>query len=185
VCHGIPGDRTLAEGDIVNIDVTACLDGYHGDCSNTYLVGEVSEDARKLVEVTEECLWRGIRAVRPGHSIDEIGAAIQELADECGYGVVQEFCGHGIGRSFHEEPAVLHYRSDRAGRRGRGRSVIMKPGMVFTIEPMINAGRPGTRVLEDGWTAVTRDGSLSAQFEHTVVVTETGFDVLTARNGEF
>jgi len=186
VCHGIPGDRELKEGDIVNIDVTTCLAGYHGDCSRTFLVGRVADDARKLVEVTEECLRRGIRAVRPGDSIHVIGAAIQELADECGYGIVQEFCGHGIGRNFHEEPAVLHYRSDRStARHKRVRSVIMKPGMVFTIEPMINAGHPGTRVLEDGWTAVTLDGSLSAQFEHTVAVTEAGFDILTVLDGAY
>jgi len=186
VCHGIPGDRKLAEGDIINIDVTAQLNGYHGDCSRTFMVGTVTEEARTLVEVTEECLRRGISAVRPGGDIRDIGAAIQELADQCGYGVVEEFCGHGIGRNFHEEPAILHYRSDgRTVRKKRGRSVTMRSGMVFTIEPMINAGKAATKTLSDGWTAVTRDGSLSAQFEHTVAVTEEGVDVLTAIDGEF
>jgi len=186
VCHGIPGDRALAEGDIINVDVTTQLAGFHGDCSRTFMVGTVSEEARKLVEVTEECLRRGISAVRPGGDIRDIGAAIQELADQCGYGVVEDFCGHGIGRNFHEEPAILHYRSDgRTIRKKRSRSVTMRAGMVFTIEPMINVGRAATKTLSDGWTAITRDGSLSAQFEHTVAVTDNGVEVLTAVDGEF
>jgi len=177
VCHGIPDKTELKEGDIINVDITVLLEGYHGDCSRTFMVGKVSEEARKLVEVTEECLMRGIEAIKPGLELNVIGDAIQTLADHHGYGVVTEFCGHGIGRNFHEEPAILHYRK-------MGRSIRMKPGMVFTIEPMINLGKPRTRVLSDGWTAVTRDGSLSAQFEHTVAVTRTGYDILTGQDGE-
>lgn len=183
VCHGIPCDRRLMVGDIINIDVTARLDGFHGDCSRTYLVGEVSDEARKLVEVTEECLMRGIRAVRPGADLGAVGAVIQDLADECGYGVVEQFCGHGIGREFHEDPQVLHYRTNRRGAERRVRAVKLRPGMVFTIEPMINVGTRETRVLADGWTAVTRDESLSAQFEHTIAVTEDGVDILTTLDG--
>jgi methionyl aminopeptidase len=179
VCHGIPGPRALVEGDIINIDVTTRLDGYHGDCSKTVLVGEVSDEARTLVDVTRECLERGIRVVRPGAEIGAIGETIQELADQCGYGVVREYCGHGIGREFHEEPRVLHYSEDGMFRGRKKRTPRMRAGMVFTIEPMINAGTYKTRTLDDGWTAVTADGSLSAQFEHTVVVTDTGFEVLT------
>ncbi len=178
VCHGIPDKTELREGDIVNVDITARLDGYHGDCSKTFMVGQVSEEARKLVDVTEACLKLGIEAVRPGMEVNEIGRAIQKLADEHGYGVVKDFCGHGIGRNFHEEPAVLHYQSKR-------KSDPMRPGMVFTIEPMINIGTFEIKVLSDGWTAVTRDGALSAQFEHTVAVTKEGCDVLTALDGRY
>lgn len=177
VCHGIPDKTELREGDIVNVDITARLEGYHGDCSRTFMVGEVSEEARKLVDVTEACLRRGIEVVSPGMEVNEIGRAIQVLADEHGYGVVKDFCGHGIGRNFHEEPAVLHYRTTR-------KSDLMRSGMVFTIEPMINIGTFEIRVLSDGWTAVTRDGTLSAQFEHTVAVTKGGCEILTALDGE-
>ena len=178
VCHGIPDKTALKEGDIINVDITARLDGYHGDCSRTFMVGQVSEEAKRLVNVTEACLMRGIEAVRPGMEVNEIGRAIQELADEHGYGVVKDFCGHGIGRNFHEEPAVLHYRA-------KGKSEPMRPGMVFTIEPMINIGTFKIKVLSDGWTAVTQDGTLSAQFEHTVAVTREGCDVLTALDGKY
>ncbi len=178
VCHGIPGDRVLEEGDIVNLDITTILDGYHGDTSDMFLVGEVSDEARKLVEVTREAMWRGIRAVRPGGRIGDIGAAIYEFAHgEHGYGVVEAYCGHGIGQEFHMPPQISH-----VGQRGRGRR--LKPGMTFTIEPMINVGTPECRVLDDGWTAVTLDGSLSAQAEHTVLVTEDGVEVLTLRSDE-
>ncbi|RMG96561.1 MAG: type I methionyl aminopeptidase [Deltaproteobacteria bacterium] len=178
VCHGIPGDRVLREGDIVNIDITTILDGYHGDTSDMFFVGEVSDEARKLVEVTREAMWRGIRAVRPGARIGDIGAAIFEFAHgQHGYGVVEAYCGHGIGREFHMPPQISH-----VGQRGRGRR--LKPGMTFTIEPMINVGSPDCRVLDDGWTAVTVDGTLSAQSEHTVLVTDDGVEVLTLRSDE-
>lgn len=178
VCHGIPGDRVLRDGDIVNLDITTILDGYHGDTSDMFLVGEVSDEVRKLVEVTREAMWRGIRAVRPGGRIGDIGAAIYAFAHgEHGYGVVEAYCGHGIGREFHMPPQISH-----VGQAGRGRR--LKPGMTFTIEPMINTGSPECRVLDDGWTAVTIDGGLSAQTEHTVLVTEDGVEVLTLRSDE-
>jgi methionyl aminopeptidase len=176
VCHGVPGDRTLKGGDIVNIDVTVIKDGWHGDSSRMYPVGDVSIAARRLCEVTFECMWLGIAMVRPGGHFGDIGAAIQEHAEKHGYSVVREFCGHGIGRRFHEEPQVLHY--GRAGTLDR-----FVPGMTFTIEPMINAGRREIRELADGWTIVTKDHSLSAQWEHTVLVTESGVEVLTASAG--
>jgi methionyl aminopeptidase len=176
VCHGVPGDRTLKGGDIVNIDVTVIKDGWHGDSSRMYPVGDVSIAARRLCEVTFECMWLGIARVRPGGHFGDIGAAIQEHAEKHGYSVVREFCGHGIGRRFHEEPQVLHY--GRAGTLDR-----FVPGMTFTIEPMINAGRREIRELADGWTIVTKDHSLSAQWEHTVLVTESGVEVLTASAG--
>ena len=176
VCHGVPGDRTLKAGDIVNIDVTVIKDGWHGDSSRMYPVGDVSLAARRLCEVTFECMWLGIAMVRPGGHFGDIGAAIQEHAEKHGYSVVREFCGHGIGRRFHEEPQVLHY--GRAGTLDR-----FVPGMTFTIEPMINAGRREIRELADGWTIVTKDHSLSAQCEHTVLVTESGVEVLTASAG--
>lgn len=172
VCHGVPGDRVLKIADILNIDITVIKDGYHGDTSRMFYVGEPSIQARRLCDVTRECMWHGIRAVRPEGYLGDIGAAIQQHAESHGYSVVREFCGHGIGRKFHEEPQVLHY-----GRAGTG--LRLQPGMVFTIEPMINAGRPAIRELADGWTIVTKDHSLSAQWEHTVLVTETGCEVLT------
>ncbi len=172
VCHGIPEEKPMREGDIINIDVTLIVDGWHGDSSRMYYVGEVSRRAQRLVEVTYEALWRGIDAVRPGATTGDIGAAIQEYAEAERCSVVRDFCGHGLGRLFHDEPNILHY-----GRRGEG--AVLKPGMFFTIEPMINLGRPQVKVLGDGWTAVTRDRSLSAQFEHTVAVTETGVEVFT------
>ena len=172
VCHGIPNDKPLREGDIVNIDVTLIVDGWHGDSSRMYLVGEVPRRAARLVEVTYACLMRGIEAVKPGATTGDIGHAIQSLAEAERCSVVRDFCGHGLGRLFHDEPNILHY-----GRPGEG--VPLKPGMLFTIEPMINLGRPHVKLLSDGWTAVTRDRSLSAQFEHTVGVTETGVEIFT------
>lgn len=172
VCHGIPDRKPLRPGDIVNIDVTLILDGWHGDSSRMYFVGDVPRRAQRLVEVTYEALMRGIAAVRPGATTGDIGAAIQEFAESERCSVVRDFCGHGIGRLFHDEPNILHY-----GRRGEG--VPLKPGMFFTIEPMINLGRPHVKILSDGWTAVTRDRSLSAQFEHTVGVTATGHEIFT------
>jgi len=178
VCHGIPDPKTvLKNGDIINLDVTPILDGYYGDTSRTLFVGTPSGAARQLVEVTHECLRRGIAEVAPNKRLGDIGAAIQEYAEEFGYGVVREFVGHGIGKTFHSAPQVPHF-----GTRGKGRRLL--PGMAFTIEPMINIGNWRTKVLRDGWTAVTLDGSLSAQFEHTVVVTETGVEVLTLREGD-
>ncbi len=176
VCHGVPGDKRLKAGDIVNLDITVIKDGWHGDTSRMFFVGEPSIQARRLTEITYECLWKGILAVRPGAHLGDIGHAIQRHAEAHGYSVVREFCGHGIGRRFHEEPQVLHY-----GKRGSG--VVLQPGMTFTIEPMINAGRRDIRLLGDGWTVVTKDHSLSAQWEHTVLVTETGFEVLTLSAG--
>lgn len=173
VCHGIPNAKQiLRDGDIINIDVTPIVDGYHGDTSRMFFVGEPSPIARKLVEVTEECLWRGIREVKPGARIGDIGAAIQEYAEAEGFSVVQDFVGHGVGRIFHTAPQIPHY-----GKRGKGKK--LRPGMVFTIEPMINIGTWEVEILEDKWTAVTKDRQLSAQFEHTVAVTATGVDVLT------
>lgn len=173
VCHGIPSDKVLKDGDIVNIDVTPLLDGWHGDTSRMYLVGDVPLKARRLVEVTYECLMLGIEAAgRPGARLGDIGAAIQAHAERQRYGVVREFCGHGLGRLFHDAPEVVH-----AARAGTGPK--LKPGMFFTIEPMINLGKPGVKVLEDGWTAVTRDRSLSAQFEHSIGITESGVEIFT------
>ena len=176
VCHGVPGDRALKNGDIVNLDITTIKDGFHGDTSRMFIVGEGSIQAKRLCEITFECLWLGIAEVRPGGRLGDIGAAIQKHAEKNGYSVVREFCGHGIGRKFHEEPQVLHY-----GKAGTG--VILEPGMIFTIEPMINAGKAAIRELADGWTIVTKDHSLSAQWEHTIVVTETGAEVLTLSAG--
>jgi methionyl aminopeptidase len=172
VCHGIPDDKPLREGDIVNVDVTLVVDGWHGDSSRMYCVGETPRRAQRLVEVTYECLMRGIAAVKPGATTGDIGAAIQTFAEAERCSVVRDFCGHGLGRLFHDEPNILHY-----GRPGEGAP--LRPGMFFTIEPMINLGRPQVKVLSDGWTAVTRDRSLSAQFEHTLGVTETGCEVFT------
>ncbi|OYX62127.1 MAG: type I methionyl aminopeptidase [Novosphingobium sp. 32-60-15] len=172
VCHGIPSDKTLKDGDIVNIDVTPLLDGWHGDTSRMYLVGDVPLKAKRLVDVTHECLMIGIEKAKPGARLGDIGAAIQAHAEKQRYGVVREFCGHGLGRLFHDAPEVVH-----AGRAGTGPE--LKPGMFFTIEPMINLGKPGVKILEDGWTAVTRDRSLSAQFEHSIGITETGCEIFT------
>ncbi|HXN15971.1 MAG TPA: type I methionyl aminopeptidase [Usitatibacter sp.] len=172
VCHGVPGDKILRSGDIVNIDVTVIKDGWHGDTSRMFYVGEPSVQARRLCEATYECMWKGIAAVRPNATLGDIGHAIQRHAESHGFSVVREFCGHGIGRRFHEEPQVLHY-----GRPGQGMKLI--PGMTFTVEPMINAGKRDIRQLADGWTIVTADHSLSAQWEHTVLVTHDGYEVLT------
>jgi methionyl aminopeptidase len=174
ICHGIPTpERVLKEGDILNVDVTSILDGYYGDSSRMFLIGEVSDEARRLVRVTKECLDLAIAQVRPGNHIGDIGCAIQEHAESHGYSVVRQFVGHGTGVEFHEAPDVYHY-----GVPGTGAELV--PNMVFTIEPMINVGGIGVKVLEDGWTAVTSDGELSAQWEHTVLVTEDGVEVLTA-----
>ncbi|WP_176929298.1 type I methionyl aminopeptidase [Novosphingobium aromaticivorans] len=173
VCHGIPSDKTLKDGDIVNIDVTPLLDGWHGDSSRMYLVGDVPLKARRLVDVTYECLMIGIEQAKPGARLGDIGAAIQAHAEKQRYGVVREFCGHGLGRLFHDAPEVVH-----AARAGTGPE--LRPGMFFTIEPMINLGKPGVKILEDGWTAVTRDRSLSAQFEHSIGITEDGCEIFTA-----
>jgi methionyl aminopeptidase len=172
VCHGIPSDKTLKDGDIVNIDVTPLLDGWHGDSSRMYLVGDVPLKARRLVDVTYECLMIGIDKAKPGARLGDIGAAIQAYAEQNRYGVVREFCGHGVGRLFHDAPEVVH-----AARAGTGPE--LKPGMIFTIEPMINLGKPPVKMLADGWTAVTRDKSLSAQFEHSIGITEEGCEIFT------
>ena len=176
VCHGIPGDRVLKNGDVLNIDITVIKDGFHGDTSRMFSVGEPSIAARRLAEVTHECMWLGIDQVRPGATVGDIGHAIQRHAEAHGFSVVREFCGHGIGRRFHEEPQILHY-----GRPGTGEKLVA--GMIFTIEPMINAGRREIKELSDGWTIVTKDHSLSAQWEHTVLVTGTGVEVLTVSAG--
>ncbi len=174
ICHGIPSpDRVLREGDILNIDVTTILEGYYGDASRMFLIGEVSPEARKLVQVTRECLERGIAQVKPGNRLGDIGYAIQRHAESHGYSVVRAFVGHGTGLYFHEAPDVMHYGVPHTG-------IELVPGMVFTIEPMINIGSYQVKTLSDGWTAVTADGSLSAQWEHTVLVTENGVEVLTA-----
>ena len=172
ICHGIPDDKPLKNGDIVNIDVTVIKDGFHGDTSRMFAVGEISAPAKRLIQITHECMMKGIEAVRPGASLGDIGYVIQQHAESNGYSVVQEFCGHGIGRKFHEEPQVLHY-----GQKGTGMKLV--PGMIFTIEPMINQGKRHLRILADGWTVVTKDRSLSAQWEHEVLVTDSGFDILT------
>ena len=176
VCHGIPGERVLKAGDIVNLDITVIKDGFHGDSSRMYYVGEPAIQARRLVDVTYECMWLGIAQVRPGGYLGDVGAAIQAHAEKHGYSIVREFCGHGIGRRFHEDPQVLHY-----GKAGTG--LVLEPGMTFTVEPMVNAGRPAIRELADGWTIVTKDHSLSAQWEHTVLVTGTGYEILTRSAG--
>ncbi|MDI9408169.1 MAG: type I methionyl aminopeptidase [Candidatus Pacebacteria bacterium] len=172
VCHGIPSERQLSNGDCVNIDVTVIKDGWFGDSSRMYGVGEITAKAQKLIDITYDCLMRGVAAAGPGKSLGDIGHAIQSYAESHRYSVVRDFCGHGIGRVFHDEPTVLHY-----GKPGRG--AILKPGMFFTIEPMINAGGYAVKILEDGWTAITRDLSLSAQWEHTIGITATGAEVFT------
>ena len=172
VCHGIPGDKVLKDGDIVNIDVTPILDGWHGDTSRMYLVGDVPLKAKKLVDVTYECLMLGLEQARPGNRLGDVAHAIQSHAEKHRYGVVRDFCGHGLGRLFHDSPEVIH-----AGRPGTGPE--LKPGMFFTVEPMINIGRADVKLLDDGWTAVTRDRSLSAQFEHSIGITDDGFEIFT------
>jgi methionyl aminopeptidase len=172
VCHGIPSDKRLKDGDILNIDVTVILDGWYGDTSRMYVAGTMNRKAERLIDVTHECLMKGIEQVRPGNTFGDIGAAIQRFAEGNRMSVVRDFCGHGLGRVFHAPPNVLHY-----GRWGTG--PVLEPGMFFTIEPMINIGRPETKVLADDWTAVTKDKSLSAQFEHSIGVTETGCEVFT------
>ncbi len=172
VCHGIPNEKPLRNGEIVNIDVTLIVDGWHGDSSRMYAVGNIPRAAARLIDVTFESMWRGINEVRPGAHLGDVGHAIQSFAEAERCSVVRDFCGHGLGQVFHDHPNVLHY-----GKRGEG--VLLKPGMFFTIEPMINLGKAGVKILSDGWTAVTRDKSLSAQFEHTVGVTETGVEIFT------
>jgi methionyl aminopeptidase len=176
VCHGVPSDKKLKSGDVVNLDITTIKDGFHGDASRMYYVGEPSIQARRLCETAYLAMWRGIRTVKPGATLGDVGHAIQSYVEAMGYSVVREFCGHGIGRRFHEEPQVLHYGKPRTG-------LALEAGMTFTIEPMINAGKAGIKQLGDGWTVVTKDHSLSAQWEHTLVVTETGFEVLTLSAG--
>lgn len=177
VCHGIPGNKRLKKGDIVNIDVTVIKDGFHGDTSKMFCVGEPSVLARRLVAVTQQAMRIGIARVHPGATLGDIGHAIQAFVEGHKFSVVREYCGHGIGREFHEEPQVLHY-----GQPGDG--MVLEPGMCFTIEPMVNAGKRQVKVLPDGWTVVTKDRSLSAQWEHTILVTETGHDILTLRDEE-
>ena len=177
VCHGIPGPKKLKRGDIINIDITVIKDGWHGDTSQTFFIGEPTILAKRLVETAREGMLAAIRAIRPGVRLGDLGNIIQTLAESRGYSVVREYCGHGIGRVFHEEPQVLHY-----GKAGTGLELV--PGMCFTVEPMINAGRADVRLLPDGWTVVTKDHSLSAQWEHTVLVTETGHEILTLRKDE-
>ncbi len=172
ICHGIPGEKTLREGDILNIDVTPLVDGWHGDSSRMYIAGEAPIKAKRLVEVTYECLMLGIEQAKPGNHLGDIGHAIQRHAEKHRYGVVRDFCGHGVGRVFHDSPEVVH-----VGRPGTGPE--LRPGMFFTIEPMINIGKPGVKMMEDGWTAVTRDRTLSAQFEHSIGITETGCEIFT------
>ena len=177
VCHGIPNDKPLKSGDSLNIDVTVIKDGYHGDTSKMFMVGDVPEWAERLARITQECMYKGISVVRPGARLGDIGAIIQEHAHANRYSVVREYCGHGIGKVFHEDPQILHY-----GRAGTGME--MQEGMIFTIEPMINQGRPETRMLGDNWTAITKDRKLSAQWEHTILVTADGYEVLTLRTEE-
>ena len=176
ICHGIPGEKLLKKGDIVNIDITVIKDGYHGDTSRMFYVGEPSIQAKRLCDITYESMWYGIKEVKAGNHLGDIGSAIQEHAESNGFSVVREFCGHGIGQVFHEDPQVLHY-----GRRGQG--LKLEAGMIFTIEPMINAGKKDIKILPDGWTVVTKDRSLSAQWEHTILVTSHGYEVLTISDG--
>ena len=176
ICHGIPGPKILKKGDIVNIDITVIKDGYHGDTSRMFYIGEPSILAKRLCDTTYQCMWHGITQVKPGNHLGDIGHAIQNYAEDHGFSVVREFCGHGIGKVFHEDPQILHY-----GNPGEG--IELKEGMVFTIEPMINAGKRDIKMLSDGWTVVTKDRSLSAQWEHTILVTNDGFEVLTVSEG--
>ncbi len=177
VCHGIPGDKKLKNGDIINIDVAVTKDGYIGDTSKMFFVGTPSILAKRLVQVTQECLYLGIQQVKPGAHLGDVGAAIQQHAEANRFSVVREYCGHGVGKVFHEDPQVLHYGLAKTG-------IILEPGMIFTIEPMINAGKRHVKLLPDGWTVVTKDHSLSAQWEHTILVTETSYEILTLRKDE-
>jgi methionyl aminopeptidase len=177
ICHGIPNDTPLADGDIVNIDITVIKDGYHGDTSKMFYVGTVSEAAQKLCKVTQESLYKAIQLVKPGVRLGDIGEVIQKYCEGFGYSIVREYCGHGIGSQFHEEPQVMHY-----GRKGTGET--LKAGMCLTIEPMVNMGKQQCKLLKDGWTVVTRDRSLSAQWEHTLLVTENGVEILTLRSDD-
>lgn len=177
ICHGIPSERKLRNGDVVNLDITTIVDGFHGDTNQSFFVGSPRKQAKKLVDATREAFQRAIAVVRPGARLGDIGATIQQYVEPKGYSVVREFCGHGIGRNFHEDPQVLHY-----GKFGQGME--LRKGMTFTIEPMINQGEPDLRILEDNWTAVTQDGSLSAQYEHTILVTDDGHEVLTRIEGK-
>tara|TARA_E500000178_G_scaffold356715_1_gene437835 strand:+ start:23771 stop:24571 length:801 start_codon:yes stop_codon:yes gene_type:complete len=176
ICHGIPGGKLLKNGDILNIDVTVIKDGYHGDTSRMFFVGKPSVAAKRLVEMTYSAMWRGIEKVRPGNRLGDIGAAIQQFAESNNFSVVREFCGHGIGKQFHEPPQVLHYGQANTG-------IKLVPGMIFTIEPMINLGKREVKEMPDGWTIVTKDRSLSAQWEHTILVTENAYEILTVSNG--
>ena len=176
ICHGIPGPKILKKGDVVNVDVTVIKDGYHGDTSRMFYIGEPSIKAKRLSEITYQSMWLGINEVKPGNRLGDIGFAIQNYVEANGFSVVREFCGHGIGKVFHEDPQVLHYGSRGAGTK-------LQEGMIFTIEPMVNAGKRDIKMLSDGWTVVTKDRSLSAQWEHTVLVTGTGFEVLTVSDG--
>jgi methionyl aminopeptidase len=177
VCHGIPNEKRLKKGDIVNIDITVIKDGYHGDTSKMFTVGQPSILAKRLVDVTQDALWLGINKVQPGCRLGDIGHTIQSFVENHHYSVVREYCGHGIGKDFHEDPQVLHYGQPDTG-------MVLQPGMCFTIEPMVNAGKQQVKLKQDGWTVITRDRSLSAQFEHTILVTEGGFEVLTLREEE-
>ena len=177
VCHGIPGSKVLKDGDIVNIDITVIKDGFHGDTSKMFFIGKPSILAQRLVDVTQKAMWKGIELVRPGAHLGDIGHAIQKFVESSGYSVVQEYCGHGIGRGFHEDPQVLHYGTPDSGLQ-------LQAGMTFTIEPMVNAGRRNVKLLPDGWTVVTKDRKLSAQWEHTILVTPIGYEVLTLRKEE-
>ncbi|WP_029934536.1 type I methionyl aminopeptidase [Thiomicrospira pelophila] len=178
VCHGIPSDKKLKKGDIINIDVTVIKDGFHGDTSMMFEVGKVAPFASRLCRIAHECLWKGIQQVKPSATLYDVALAIEQHAHANDCSVVKEYCGHGIGADFHEEPQVLHYSSQEQ------KQVVLKPGMTFTIEPMINLGRPEVKLLGDGWTVVTKDRTLSAQWEHTLLVTETGYEVFTLRTGE-
>ena len=177
ICHGIPGEKRLKKGDIVNIDITVIKDGYHGDTSKMFFVGDPSIQARRLCKISQECMYLGIDMVKPGVKLGDIGHAIQNHAEANNYSVVREYCGHGIGKEFHEEPQILHYGSPDTG-------ITIEEGMTFTIEPMINAGNRNVKLMKDGWTVVTKDRSLSAQWEHTILVTATGHEVLTQRKEE-
>jgi methionyl aminopeptidase len=177
VCHGIPNEKPLRDGEILNIDVTLIVDGWHGDSSRMFTVGKVAPAAQRLIDITHEAMWIGIREIKPGAHLGDIGAAIQQFVEGHHYSVVREYCGHGIGQIFHEDPQVLHY-----GEAGTGPA--LKPGMIFTVEPMVNIGKRHVKQLPDGWTVITKDHSLSAQWEHTVLVTDTGYEVLTLGKAE-
>ncbi len=183
VCHGIPSDKKLKKGDCINIDITVIKDGFHGDTSKMFTVGQPSILAKRLIKVTHECLWAGIKQVKPGNTMTDVAAAIQKVAHSNNFSIVEAFCGHGIGEGFHEEPQVLHYVADKRAEQ-KHQDIVLKEGMVFTIEPMINAGKKGITILKDQWTAVTKDRSLSAQWEHTLAVTSTGYEVFTLREEE-